>query len=300
MENLIALNAGRKKFDRTTNVHATKDHAAEATADGARASTARSLVRKLKFSPAMLGVVAVMAAGLGSFATADANASGSTLASLGYQTVGAPVAADRLAAVADTVDVSRSYDRAPIVKEMAAQVKQRTQAIEESNRNIAARADAVKLEKERLAEEKKARQARQAEKRRTGWVLPVKGYTLTARFGQNSSLWSSGAHTGLDFAGPSGTKIVAIASGTVESVGYAGAYGNRTVITLADGSQIWYCHQSSTSVTAGDKVSSGQLIGYTGSTGNVTGPHLHVEVKPSASAAAVDPDAAMRAHGITP
>lgn len=301
MENLIALNAGRKKFDQTTNQQTTKQQTVDPSTKKSRphGSAARNVVAKLKITPAMIGVVAVMAAGLGSFATAEAS-SGSTLASLGYQAIEAPAAADRLAAADDKVDVSRSYDRAPIAKETATQVKQRTKALAESDRNIAARADAVKLEKERLAQEKKARQARQAEKRRTGWVLPVKGYTLTARFGQHSSLWSSGAHTGLDFAGPSGTKIVAIASGTVESVGYSGAYGNRTVITLADGMQIWYCHQSKIVAKAGDKVSSGQLIGYTGSTGNVTGPHLHVEVKPSAAGAAVDPDAAMRAHGVTP
>ena len=64
------------------------------------------------------------------------------------------------------------------------------------------------------------------------WALPVAaGYRLTARFGECSGLWSR-CHTGLDFAAPSGTPVRAVAAGTVTEVGWAGAYGNRAVITL--------------------------------------------------------------------
>ncbi len=66
----------------------------------------------------------------------------------------------------------------------------------------------------------------------------------------------------------------------MKSTGYEGAYGNRTVITLRDGTDIWYCHQSRIAVTVGQTVDPGEVIGYTGSTGNVTGPHLHLEVHP--------------------
>ncbi|MBC7632906.1 M23 family metallopeptidase, partial [Aeromicrobium sp.] len=140
----------------------------------------------------------------------------------------------------------------------------------------------------------------QERKRRNQWVLPVTGYTLTARFGQQSSMWSSGAHTGLDFAGPSGTKIVALAAGTVKSAGFAGAYGNQTVIVLTDGTEISYNHQSRIVAKVGDKVTPGQLTGYTGATGNVTGPHLHLEVKPPGAAGPVDPEPVLKAHGISP
>ena len=119
-----------------------------------------------------------------------------------------------------------------------------------------------------------------------------------ARFGQSSGLWST-THTGLDFAGPAGSTIVSVAAGTVTSTGYEGAYGNRTIVTLADGTEIWYCHQSSVSVSPGDVVAPGDPIGFTGSTGNVTGPHLHLEVHPGGGSP-IDPYAALAAAGATP
>jgi murein DD-endopeptidase MepM/ murein hydrolase activator NlpD len=132
------------------------------------------------------------------------------------------------------------------------------------------------------------------------WVLPVTPgvYHLTARFGDSSSLWSH-FHTGLDFAGPTGTPIVAVAGGTIAEVGYTGAYGNRTIETLADGTELWYCHQNSFDTSAGATVKPGQLIGYIGSTGNVTGPHLHLEVHPGGGDP-VDPYTALVVHGLKP
>ncbi len=111
------------------------------------------------------------------------------------------------------------------------------------------------------------------------FVLPVKAYRLTGRFGASSSLWSS-SHTGLDFAAPEGTEIRAIAAGTVAEVAYDGAYGTKTTVRLDDGTVLWFCHQSDTAVPAGKRVAAGQLLGYVGSTGNVTGSHLHLEVRP--------------------
>ena len=93
------------------------------------------------------------------------------------------------------------------------------------------------------------------------WVLPLVGYRLTSTFGEAGYYWSSGYHTGLDFAAPSGTPIMAIANGVVTSVGYEGAYGNQTIVTLEDGTEIWYCHQTSTDVSVGDNVVAGQVIG---------------------------------------
>ncbi|WP_109505372.1 M23 family metallopeptidase [Nocardioides speluncae] len=110
-------------------------------------------------------------------------------------------------------------------------------------------------------------------------VLPVSGYHLTARFGAGGSMWSSN-HTGLDFAVGEGTPIHAIASGVITETVYDGAYGNKTVLQLEDGTEIWYCHQSSFDAGVGTKVTAGQVIGYVGSTGNSTGPHLHLEVRP--------------------
>jgi murein DD-endopeptidase MepM/ murein hydrolase activator NlpD len=132
------------------------------------------------------------------------------------------------------------------------------------------------------------------------WQLPVSpgAYHLTSRFGECSSLWSH-CHTGLDFAAPEGTPLHAVAGGTVTEVGYAGAYGNRTILTLGDGTELWYCHQSATAVQAHQAVGAGQVIGAVGSTGNTTGPHLHLEVRPRPDDP-VDPFAALVSHGLKP
>ncbi|MEU6135928.1 peptidoglycan DD-metalloendopeptidase family protein [Nocardioides sp. NPDC047086] len=132
------------------------------------------------------------------------------------------------------------------------------------------------------------------------WELPIPAgvYRITGTFGSSGSNWSS-THTGLDFAAPYGTPIHAIARGTVTETAWGGAYGNRTIITLEDGTEIWYCHQSDYGVSVGQTVSPGEVIGYVGSTGNSTGNHLHVEVRPGGGDA-VDPDAALNEHGVDP
>ena len=128
--------------------------------------------------------------------------------------------------------------------------------------------------------------------------VPTSGYRLTARFGMSSGLWAHN-HTGLDFAAPSGTTIVAIANGTIVSTEYDGAYGNKTVERLDDGTELWYCHQTAFKVSVGDRVTGGEPIGVLGSTGNTTGPHVHVEVR-TPDGTPIDPYAAFLAHGVTP
>ena len=73
----------------------------------------------------------------------------------------------------------------------------------------------------------------------------------------------------------------------------------RRSITHEDGTEIWYCHQSSIGVDVGDTVTGGEVIGNVGSTGNSTGPHLHLEVRPGGGDP-VDPYSALVYHGITP
>jgi hypothetical protein len=129
------------------------------------------------------------------------------------------------------------------------------------------------------------------------WVLPTIGYRLTARYGA-VGLWS-GTHTGLDFAAPSGSPILAVANGVITETGYDGAYGNKTVQTLPDGTEIWYCHQSTIGVSVGEKVVQGEQIGTLGSTGRSTGPHLHIEVHPGGGDP-VDPYGEFVYHGVNP
>ncbi|MGH3336259.1 MAG: M23 family metallopeptidase [Nocardioides sp.] len=129
------------------------------------------------------------------------------------------------------------------------------------------------------------------------WVLPVDNYHLTAEFG-DWGLWAS-YHTGLDFAGDYGAPIKAMANGDITEVGYDGSYGNKVVITLDDGTELWFCHMSDYAVSSGQEVRAGEVIGYIGTTGNTTGAHLHVEVRPGAGDP-VDPYAAMLVHGLQP
>lgn len=123
-------------------------------------------------------------------------------------------------------------------------------------------------------------------------------YRLTGTFGEVSYLWSTD-HTGLDFAGPTGTDIHAVAAGEVTEAGWSGPYGYRTIVELDDGTEIWYCHQSSIDVGVGDTVARGQVIGDVGSTGNVTGPHLHLEVRPGGGDP-IDPAVALAEHDAAP
>ena len=108
-------------------------------------------------------------------------------------------------------------------------------------------------------------------------IRPVSGI-ITSRFGAGSSLRRS-SHTGLDIATSTGTPIKAAASGTVTFSGYKGSYGYMIVISHGNGVQTYYGHCNKLYVSAGATVSQGQTIASVGSTGNSTGPHLHLEVR---------------------
>ncbi|KUJ65124.1 peptidase [Streptomyces albus subsp. albus] len=167
-------------------------------------------------------------------------------------------------------------------KRKAAEAEAKRKAAEEAERKAAA--------------ERKAEAERRA-KLASSYVLPVASYTLTAGFGQAGDLWSAD-HTGQDFAAPTGTPVKAVHSGTITQAGWAGSYGYRIVLTLDDGTEIWYCHLSSMVRTSG-AVGTGEVIGRVGATGNVTGPHLHLEVRPGGGAP-IDPMPWLREHGQNP
>ncbi|MHB9757501.1 M23 family metallopeptidase [Streptomyces sp. BYX5S] len=130
------------------------------------------------------------------------------------------------------------------------------------------------------------------------YVAPVDGASGTG-YGNSGSMWSSGSHTGADFSVPTGTSVKAIADGTVVSAGDGGAYGNEVVIEHADGHFSEYAHLSSINVAQGAKVTAGQEIAKSGATGNVTGPHLHFEVRTTAEYGSdIDPIAYLSQHGV--
>ncbi|MFF4030474.1 M23 family metallopeptidase [Streptomyces sviceus] len=180
----------------------------------------------------------------------------------------------------------------------AAAEKEADEAAAKAEKEAQEKATAAKKKAEEAAA-KKAEAARLAELAKQ-YTLPTSSYTITGTFGQAGSLWSSGYHTGLDFAAPTGTLIKAIHGGTITEAGWAGAYGYRTILTLEDGTELWFCHQSSISVSVGQKVGTGDVIGRVGATGNVTGAHLHLEVHPGGSADGIDPMAWLRGKGLTP
>ncbi|HET9419754.1 MAG TPA: M23 family metallopeptidase [Nocardioides sp.] len=128
------------------------------------------------------------------------------------------------------------------------------------------------------------------------WQAPVRGFRITGQFGASGSNWSS-THTGLDFAAGYGTPIHAITSGVVTEAAYDGSYGNKTVVTLENGTEVWYCHQVALAVDAGQRVASGQVIGAVGMTGNTTGPHVHIEVRPGGGDP-IDPAAVLEGHRV--
>ncbi|WUS98238.1 M23 family metallopeptidase [Streptomyces sp. NBC_00708] len=171
-------------------------------------------------------------------------------------------------------------------------------AAEAKKQQDAAEAKAAAEKKKAEEEAKKKAEALRLAKLAASYSLPTSSYTITSTFGQAGSMWSSGYHTGLDFAAPTGTPIKAIHTGTIKSAGYSGSYGYRTVLELEDGTELWFCHQSSIDVSIGQKVTTGDTIGRVGATGNVTGPHLHLEVH-TPDGTGIDPMAWLRARGLT-
>ena len=110
------------------------------------------------------------------------------------------------------------------------------------------------------------------------WYTPVSGYTLTSPFGMRKHpvLGVNRMHNGIDMACASGTPIYATRAGTVTTAAYqAGGAGNYVSINHGDGFASIYMHMTHYVVYAGQSVAQGQLIGYVGSTGISTGPHLH-------------------------
>ncbi len=108
-------------------------------------------------------------------------------------------------------------------------------------------------------------------------VTPIEG-RITSRYGVRSSIRKS-THTGLDISAVQGTAIKVIADGTVTAASYNGSYGNLVKVDHGNGVETWYAHTSKMYVKKGDTVKAGDVIAAVGSTGNSTGPHLHLEIR---------------------
>ena len=108
-------------------------------------------------------------------------------------------------------------------------------------------------------------------------VTPIEG-RITSRYGVSSSIRKS-THTGLDISAVQGTDIKVVADGTVTFASYNGSYGKLVKIDHGNGVETWYAHTSKMYVNVGDTVKAGDVIAAVGSTGNSTGPHLHLEIR---------------------
>ncbi|MFD5748151.1 M23 family metallopeptidase [Streptomyces sp. NPDC127033] len=246
--------------------------------------------------------------GMGSLGSEDADSASDVLARAPLSTAGL-TAADSEQGATDAGEALRARILQQAERQQAKADATQKAAAEDAaaekaaNQAKARQSDAEKkieaAKKKAEAEAKAKAEAERLAKLAASFSLPTSSYTLTSSFGQSGSLWSSGYHTGLDFAAPTGTPVKAVHSGTVKSAGWSGSYGYRTVLELEDGTEVWYAHQSSLSVSAGQKVSTGEVIGRVGATGNVTGPHLHLEVH-TAGGTGIDPMAWLNGKGINP
>jgi murein DD-endopeptidase MepM/ murein hydrolase activator NlpD len=118
--------------------------------------------------------------------------------------------------------------------------------------------------------------------------LPVSGY-LTSRFGPryHPVLGMRLQHQGVDVAAPAGTPIFATADGVVARAGWAGGYGLLVALDHGGGTETRFGHMSRIAVSPGERVVRGSILGYVGSTGLSTGPHVHYEVR--VNGRAIDP-----------
>jgi murein DD-endopeptidase MepM/ murein hydrolase activator NlpD len=161
-------------------------------------------------------------------------------------------------------------------------------SIREDRESTVAEIEALEEQSAALAE--RIRQAQQQSAGTTAVVRsgngvvswPVSG-AVTSGYGLR---WGR-MHEGIDIAVGEGTPVRAAAAGTVIYAGWLGGYGNLVVVDHGNGLSTAYAHNSSLGVGVGQSVAAGQVVSYSGNTGNSTGPHVHFEVRVNGSA--VDP-----------
>ena len=192
-------------------------------------------------------------------------------------------------------------DSTPVTS-MAADLAASRQALTTSRG--ASRMEALEQREERIARKiriREARERRAAERRRAArlearqWGAPLQSYSISDYFGSVSYI-RSGAHTGVDLDAVTGAPVTSVGPGTVTFAGYDGAYGYKVVVEHEDGSETWYCHLSAINAGVGSSVTNQTVLGLVGATGNVTGDHLHLELRIGGSP--VDPVAGLSARGV--
>jgi murein DD-endopeptidase MepM/ murein hydrolase activator NlpD len=192
----------------------------------------------------------------------------------------ATIARDRAAQAKATVDtlVAQRATALDVAAAERARVLKQYKSLQAEQQRIAAQ-----LAKQAAAEA--ARLARGDERSFAptavgGFAWPIPGATVGQGVGPRTHpvYGYRSCHTGVDVGASAGTPIRATAAGVVVSTSSGGPYGNNTLISHGDGLFSMYSHQSRFGVREGQTVAAGEVIGYVGSTGWVTGPHLHFEI----------------------
>lgn len=181
----------------------------------------------------------------------------------------------------------RPGDRVLIPGVQAKTTYERLLAKQEAERRARLEAERRRQEElRRLAEQRRRQQeaqrrqaqVRQVSYREGGMRWPLANFRITTYFGGRTPFQRF--HTGIDLAAPAGTPIYAAKAGRVEVAGWSSVgYGFHVVLDHGGGLETLYAHMSRIAVRAGQWVEAGQVIGYVGSTGWSTGPHLHFEVR---------------------
>lgn len=157
-------------------------------------------------------------------------------------------------------------------------VEELNKVVQEMHTTVQSREQSLKNLRDELA----ARNARLAA---TPSIWPTNG-DVTSRFGWRSSPWGWGSdwHPGIDIANDHGTALMSTADGQVSFSGWYGGYGKIIKIDHGNGIETVYAHNSENSVSVGQYVKKGEVIGYMGNTGASTGSHLHYEVRVNGTA----------------
>ncbi len=228
-------------------------------------------------------------------ATLVVTATGATVAQ------SAPVNLDLTGQAAKTKSANAAFEHAEATQQRqqselqlaAARARVEERASRDQSRKALAAKKAADVKKAAAAKKKALAAAEAARKATEKWVMPIAGATFTSGFG-----WRWGRmHQGDDFATPVGTPLAAMSTGTVTFAGPESGYGNKVEIEYWDGTVSYYAHMNSISVTVGQQVAPGDVVGTSGNTGHSTGPHLHLEIHPHGGGA-VDPAPWLRDHGL--
>jgi murein DD-endopeptidase MepM/ murein hydrolase activator NlpD len=108
-------------------------------------------------------------------------------------------------------------------------------------------------------------------------ALPIKNGKITTAYKKPGKMWSKGYHTGVDFAVPIGTPVLAVADGKIENANWGKSYGKQ-VVQKVDGGWVIYAHLNAVRAKPGKIAKKGEVIGEVGTTGNSSPPHIHYEM----------------------